>query len=185
MNQILNKLFAAADNHGEDSGEPGHTIGDLQDLLRRSWEIMSVSQRLQLLESTEVDDLASAGARGEFEPSDLVTTITDTLNAQETALTAAGYTIMEYEDGFFWETDDEASEDFYARDDAVADGYAHLTERVVAVVNILSRGAAIDLLDECFGVGCRDEQDIQVLRDEVQAAFLNGKLSAGEILQKD
>lgn len=29
MNKILEKLFAAADNHGEDSGEPDHAVGDL------------------------------------------------------------------------------------------------------------------------------------------------------------
>jgi len=33
----------------------------------------------------------------------------------EEAVTKAGYRIMEGEGGFSWETDDEASEDFYGR----------------------------------------------------------------------
>lgn len=125
MTETLNKLFAAADNHGEGSGEPDHTIGVLRDLLRRSWEIMSVSQRLQLLESTEVEDLTEAGARCEFEPADLVAEITKDLAEMEAVVAGAGYTFIENDAGIYWELDDEASEDFYAREDAVTDAHAH------------------------------------------------------------
>lgn len=45
----LEKLFTAADRHGEDTGEPDHTVGDLQDLLRSAWEIMTPAQRMALM----------------------------------------------------------------------------------------------------------------------------------------
>lgn len=38
-------------------------------------------------------------------------------------VTAAGYQFMEREGGFFWETEDEASEDFCALEDAVVSAY--------------------------------------------------------------
>jgi len=41
IQQMVEKLIVAADNHGEDD-DPDHTVGDLQGLLRRAWEIMSV-----------------------------------------------------------------------------------------------------------------------------------------------
>lgn len=198
MNTVLKKLFAAADNHGEDSGEPDHTVGDLQDLLRRSWEIMSVSQKLQLLRGTEVYNVVECGARGEFEWDDLVAEITQSLAEQETAVVAAGYEIkVQFVEGtFFWETEGEASEDFYAREDAVADAYRHFSKqpdegqegaptpdaKVKAAIDDLSRESATDLLDECFGVGCRDEEDVEDLRAEVLAAYLAGKISGADIL---
>ncbi len=198
MSTILKKLFAAADNHGEDSGEPDHTVGDLQDLLRRSWEIMSVSQKLQLLRGTEVYNVVECGARGEFEWDDLVAEITQSLAEQETAVVAAGYEIkVQFVEGtFFWETKEEASEDFYAREDAVADAYRHFSKqpdegqevaptpdaKVNAVIAELSRESATDILDECFGVGCRDEQDVEDLREEILAAYLAGKISSADIL---
>lgn len=129
MNAILKKLFAAADNHSEDSGEPDHTVGDLQDLLRRSWEIMSVGQKLQLLRSTEVYNVVECGAQGEFEWDDLVTEITNALTEQEAAVTGAGYLFYEAEDGFFWETQSEESVYFQHREDAVADAHQHFTKQ--------------------------------------------------------
>lgn len=125
MKQIIEKMLKAADNHGEDSGEPDHTVGDLQGLLRRAWDIMSISQRLQLLKSSEVEDLAECGARDEFEASDLVAEVNLKLETMEAEVRAAGYVFMEHEGGFYWEHDgkDEASEDFYAREDAVASAY--------------------------------------------------------------
>ncbi|WP_341649130.1 hypothetical protein [Thauera humireducens] len=60
IQKTLEKLLVAADNHGEDD-DPDHTVGDLQGLLRRSWEIMSVGQKLQLLRGTEV--LQRSGVR--------------------------------------------------------------------------------------------------------------------------
>lgn len=196
MTKILEKLFAAADNHGEDSGEPDHTVGDLQDLLRRSWEIMSVSQRLQLLRGTEVYNVVECGARGEFEWDDLVAEITNSLTEQEVAVTAASYLLYEGEDGFFWETQAEESLYFPHREDAVADAYQHLMKqqgkepvavalpdaKIKAIVNNLSRESATDILDECFGVGCRDEQDVEDLQAEILTAYQAGKISAETLL---
>lgn len=127
MKAILDKLLTAADNHGEDD-DPDHTVGDLQDLLRRAWDILSVSQKRQLLNSAEVEDLAMLGARGEFEATDLVDELTTALSRMEAAVLAAGYLIHEQEGWFSWETEDDASEDFSAREDAVFAAFTHLTE---------------------------------------------------------
>lgn len=197
MTKILEKLFTAADNHGEDSGEPDHTVGDLQDLLRRSWEIMSVSQKLQLLRGTEVYNVVECGARGEFEWDDLVAEITQSLAGQEAEIAKAGYEIkVQVEGTFFWETEEEASEDFGSREDAVADAFQHFTKqsadgpkvaaepdaKIKAVIDDLSLESAVDILDECFGVGCRDEQDVEDLRAEILAGYLAGKIPGAVIL---
>lgn len=125
MKSIIEKLFAAADNHGTDTGESDHTVGDLQGLLRKAWDIMSVSQKLQLLNSTEVEDLVELGAQGDFKQDDLVANITKTLSEMEAVVSAAGYSFMENDSGFYWERDNEGSEDFHDREDAVADAHAH------------------------------------------------------------
>lgn len=70
MDSILKKLFSAADAHGEDSGEPDHTVGDLQDLLRETWSLMTPSQKLALLNSDTTDNVAMTG--GEFNAQDLI-----------------------------------------------------------------------------------------------------------------
>lgn len=57
----------------------------------------------------------------------------------------------------------------------------NLDSRALAAVNRLSREALIDILDECFGVGCRDEQDDDKLRAEVLAAHKNGRVSSEEL----
>lgn len=127
MNEILEKLFGAADNHGEDSGEPDHTVGDLQDMVRRAWAIMSVGQKLQFLLKPGLDGLVEAGARDEFTVDSLVASIAQKIGEMETEVAAAGYRMMEGEGGFFWETDEDASEDFCEREDAVADAHSHLS----------------------------------------------------------
>lgn len=122
IQKTLEKLLVAADNHGEDD-DPDHTVGDLQGLLRRSWEIMSVGQKLQLLRGTEVYNVVECGARGEFEWDDLVAEVQAAVAEMRAVVTAAGYQFMEREGGFFWETEDEASEDFCALEDAVVSAY--------------------------------------------------------------
>lgn len=125
MEAIIEKLFVAADNHGEDAGDPDHAVGDLQGLLRRAWAVMTISQRLQLLKTSEVDELAELGGRGEFSQDELVEEINQKLVEMESAVAEAGYEIKTIETGmFFWETEDEASEDFHAREDAVANAYS-------------------------------------------------------------
>lgn len=48
----LEDFITAAKKHGEDS-HPDHEVGDLQDLLRAAWEIMTPDQRYKLTVSTE------------------------------------------------------------------------------------------------------------------------------------
>lgn len=126
MQKIIELLLQAADNHGADSGEQDHAVGDLQDMLRLAWSIMGTSQKLLFLRKSGINDVIEAGSRGEFTADSLISEINQELVAMETAVAAAGYTMMEGEGGFFWETDEEASEDFYAREDAVVDAFAHL-----------------------------------------------------------
>lgn len=128
MDKIIEKLLMAADNHGEDSGEADHAVGDLQDLLRRAWNILSVSQKLQFLNSQEAADLIVDGARGDFKAGDLVAEINQQIAKMEEEVGAAGYAFIEHGAGFFWETDEESSEDFLDREDAVADAYKHYRE---------------------------------------------------------
>lgn len=68
---ILEKLNAAADNHAEDTGED-HAVGDLQDMLRAAWSVMSPVQRKLFLMSDEVANVVEAGAREEFDVAGLV-----------------------------------------------------------------------------------------------------------------
>lgn len=132
MDAAIERLLVAADNHGEDSGEPDHTVGDLQGLLRRAWDIMSVSQRLQLLQSDEVENLVEAGARDEFEASDLVEAINQKLAKMESDVLAAGYTFMKHEGAFYWQTSEDASEDFPAREEMVASAHSNFVAQTAA-----------------------------------------------------
>lgn len=68
---ILDKLFTAADNHAEDTGED-HAVGDLQDMLRAAWGLLSPAQRKAFLASAGVEGVVEAGARDEFSVEDLL-----------------------------------------------------------------------------------------------------------------
>lgn len=50
----LEGILDAAKAHGEE-GEPDHEVGDLQDVLRAAWTMMSPDQRKMLLASDEVE----------------------------------------------------------------------------------------------------------------------------------
>lgn len=47
---LCERLINAAKNHGMDS-EPDHEVGDLQDILRTCFEVMSIEQRKQVFET--------------------------------------------------------------------------------------------------------------------------------------
>lgn len=93
---------------------------------------MFVGQKLQLLQSDEVEDLAMLGSRGEFESEDLVAEVQAAVAEMWTVATSAGCQFMERERGFFWETEDEVSEDFYALEDAVVSAYEAQLEATIA-----------------------------------------------------
>lgn len=63
----LERLLQAANNHAEDSGEPDHEVGDLQDLLRAAWALMTVDQRRALVTSDAAQAVIEAGAREKFD----------------------------------------------------------------------------------------------------------------------
>lgn len=140
--KTLEHLFRSADNHAEDTGEPDHAVGDLQDMFRMAWNLMSTAQRLQFLRQDGLDDLLETGSRGEFSADTLVAELEAELADKEAQITGAGYAIMESEGGFHWENDDldEASEDFYARADAVASAYEDLQERRREAKDVAIRG---------------------------------------------
>ena len=127
MQSILEKLFTAADNHGEDAGEPDHTVGDLQDLLRRAWDLMNVSQKMQLLKSDEVENIVELGARGEFEVEDLMVEVSSSLEGMTKAILEAGYELGGSNRRFDWRRHPYGcSSQFVSHEDCVADAYRHL-----------------------------------------------------------
>lgn len=128
MNAILEKLFKAADNHAEDTGEPDHTVGDLQDLLKAAWDLLAPSQKHDLLNSEAVENVIDTGAQGAFEANDLVAELHASVAEMQGKITAAGYIIKEVEDGYFWESDTGAGLPFPIRVDAVEDAFKDLAE---------------------------------------------------------
>lgn len=150
MLKILEKLFYAADNHGEDTGEPDHTVGDLQDMLRQTWKIMTVSQKLELLDSETIEDLVIAGAQGEFEVSDLVTKINQQLDLFELEVTKAGYSFFENEDSYRWELSDKESGEFTTREDTIEDAHAHFLECLSTVAEALPKKAVTKVIVLCI-----------------------------------
>ena len=73
----LNKLFKSAYLHAADTFEPDHEVGDLQNLNRTAWALLSDDQRIQVLEGNEVEDNLELGAREEFDAEDLVALVED------------------------------------------------------------------------------------------------------------
>lgn len=126
MSKILEKLFKGADNHGEDAGESDHTVGDLQDLLRAAWGILSASQKEELLKDDAVEAIVDLGARGEFDEKSLIAELHASVAEMQAKISAAGYKIKEVEDGFFWESATGASCPFPIRVDAVDDAFKDL-----------------------------------------------------------
>ncbi len=55
----LELCLQAALAHGKDS-DPDHEVGDLQQLLRRAWQILSPGQRLEFMASASVSELIEA-----------------------------------------------------------------------------------------------------------------------------
>lgn len=132
MASVIETLLVAADNHAEDAGESDHAVGDLQGLLRKAWEIMSIDQRLQLLKSSEVADLLEVGGREEIDCDSLVEKFSQAVVDMETKVLTSGYAIVQSESGFYWETDDAAGEDWHSREDAIASAYEDLLKHTAA-----------------------------------------------------
>lgn len=58
-----------------------------------------------------------------------------------------------------------------------------MEEKVLATIADLSREDLIDALDEYVGVGCRDEQDTEDLRNELLAAYKRGDIDGDEFME--
>jgi hypothetical protein len=57
----LEDFLGAARQHGADE-DPDHEVGDLQDLLRAAWNLMSPDQRTALMRSDPVLNLVEVAA---------------------------------------------------------------------------------------------------------------------------
>lgn len=56
----VERILNAAQQHGQNS-EPDHEVGDLQDVLRAAWSLMSIEQRNQLMAAAETVNVLQAG----------------------------------------------------------------------------------------------------------------------------
>lgn len=56
----IERVIRAAEQHGTNS-EPDHEVGDLQDLLRSAWSLMSPDQRDQLMAAAETLNVLQHG----------------------------------------------------------------------------------------------------------------------------
>ena len=56
----IERVLNAAQQHGEND-EPDHEVGDLQDVLRAAWSLMTLEQRNQLMAAAETVDVLRAG----------------------------------------------------------------------------------------------------------------------------
>lgn len=69
---VINRLFGAAANCGEDSGDMDQTINGLQGMLGMAWILMTPEQQQLLIQSEAVAAVIKSGARAEFEAPDLL-----------------------------------------------------------------------------------------------------------------
>lgn len=131
MSKTLDQLFLSADNHAEDTGEPDHAVGDLQDMLRLAWHIMPTSLKLQFLRQPDLEDLLELGARDEFSAKTLTSDLEAAVADMEKQIQAAGYEVGEADGWFCWEHAEtgEAGEDYYERIDAVVSAFEDLQRR--------------------------------------------------------
>lgn len=68
----IEKLFKAAYQHGMDSFEPDHEVGDLQDLCRAAWSLVDDEKKCRILDCYEVEENLELGARDVFTADDLI-----------------------------------------------------------------------------------------------------------------
>lgn len=115
----LKKLLDAAGSHDEDASR---TVDNLQDLLRTAWFLLPASQKIELLNSGDVENLEDS-SRGAFEREDLITNVRAALFEMQIVVTNAGYQFRRRDGGFIWESADYTSQVFKKLEDAVASAY--------------------------------------------------------------
>lgn len=67
-------------------------------------------------------------------------------------------------------------------DSSEQDSSSSQASKITEIIANLSRESATDILDECFGVGCRDEQEVEALQAEILTAYQAGKISTETLL---
>lgn len=73
----------------------------------------------------EVVDVLESCERAENSSERVCSEVAELLTVMETKAEESGYTFLEHENGFYWQTEEEESEDFHDREDAVVDAYKH------------------------------------------------------------
>lgn len=124
----LVKLVLAAHNHGKDSGSPDQAVTALQSLLKRTWCVMTVSQKLAVLNSDEARSIATIGGGGELNLQDEVAAIKVEIDRMDLRVKGAGYIIHASNHGYFWAKKDQVSMDFRDYADAVVSAYTDLKQ---------------------------------------------------------
>lgn len=124
----IETLIKAADKHAEDTGQADHAVGDLQDLLRTAWGIMTFDQKTRLLQTPQAADVLETGMLEVDDPQRLVDDLDAELKRMSDEILAADYRIVSTEGGlYYWECGIQAGEDL-ERADAIVDAYQHLQE---------------------------------------------------------
>ncbi len=54
----LDVLFRAADAHASDAGDADHAVGDLRQIIRAAWQVLTPPQRRALFARPELADLS-------------------------------------------------------------------------------------------------------------------------------
>lgn len=130
MDNFPQELFDAADHHADDTGEPDHAVGDLQDMLSACWGIMTPSQRAFVLQSQKVEGVIEAGARGEFDVDTLLNRLAHQVMYMLQYAQQRGYSIIDLEHGSHWKDNKtgETGSLFEDRNDAIYEAYLEASE---------------------------------------------------------
>ena len=121
--ELLGNIFTAADNHSDAPGNLNNTVGDLQEIIRRAFAILTVSQKKTLLNSVEVENLVEAGADDEFTVDDMLKHVDASILQMELALDRAGVTLYHDCTGWYYEFEGSAGDELTNRDDCLEAAY--------------------------------------------------------------
>lgn len=123
---MLETIFEFADSHGDDTGEPDHTVGDLQDILREAWRLLTPAQRQELISSPAVEALFEVQ---DEELEEALDAVEDQFNGKVRQVTEAGY-LVKYRGAtakYYWQQNELVSDDeFEAYHQVIEDAYAAL-----------------------------------------------------------
>src|SRR4051812_365636 len=62
----LDELFQAADSHADAASDPDYAVGDLQEILRAAWRVLTPAQLTELFAQPELAELAELDEYGQL-----------------------------------------------------------------------------------------------------------------------